>query len=275
MTRQLIQCPHCQQALQVDQDRLGKSLRCPRCKEKFKSAAPDTSAPRSVTEAEQSTKVIPGPAGIKRVRFAEGKQVVGVACQSCDERFGVKPEMSAKPVVCPACSHSQRFELVAKPSSNSSTDYSTNNQAEVSNARGSVKPSPDEAIKPDSPAKIKRVADIGSRATVVHTSTEKDDAAVPLTEKAKSLLPPKYLVDEAVERVVLNEAGLADAGGIQLGIDPEVTRIERDGQTIEIKSLTARQKRFRRRVRVGIVYFVSIVILVVWLVWLLQRVESP
>ncbi len=109
---------------------------------------------------------------------------------------------------------------------------------------------------------------------MVH-SGESSVAPVALTAKAKALLPPGYTVSEQADGEAATHVGMqTSSGGIRLGIDPDMTRIHRpDGQAVEVRSLTLEQKRRRKRIRVAIVYVISVVVLVVWFIWLLGRFE--
>lgn len=252
--------------MQVNQADVAKTLRCTKCRETF----------RNTTETL-----------VKKVRYETGKEIIGVACQNCEERFGIKPPMSGKKVACPVCSTRQQFileeatpvESGAKPVGEASPE----NQTETGNSpKTPAREAPAAApAKAESPAKaeppkavVKKEAGNGNRATVVHSTAASSEAANRLSEKAQALLPPRYTVEEEIERAAASEFRKKMPKGIKLGIDTDTTRIHQDGQAIPVRSLTLDEKRRRKRLRVAIVYLFSIAVLVGWFIWLLKRFDS-
>ena len=290
MSHLRITCPHCDQAMQVKSADAHKSLQCAKCQQVFQHVESSKSERKSADE-----NAVPQDGGKKdvpvlRVRHAAGKKVIKVACQACKERFGIKPKMSGKKIVCPVCSQRQIFELTAveakTKTANDETEPATESDGAPTDKKESVEqratPAKARQSRKTGPvaATVKKKQEDGNRATVIHSGGKQEASGAAsfsgeqsMSERARELLPPRYLVPAEVDQQAVSTVRqTATSTGILLGIETDVARIHReDGDVVEVSSLTPEQKRRRRRLRVVIVYLVSVIVLVAWFIWLLKQ----
>lgn len=233
--------------MEVREEDAGKTLRCMKCRETFRhETTPGSKIPVSSLE------------------YRDGTEVIRVECQSCEERFGIKPAMSGKVIACPVCKARQRFEL----------KLSTIAEGQTTNAKRNHDSRDETSANMAPKLVVKNEAQPGNRATVVHSTAELLSSNNSPSAKALELLPPKYTVAEDVEREVMEKFGEEGSPAISLGIDTDQTRIHRGGESVEVRSFSLDEKRRRKSVRVAIVYLFSIAILVIWFVWLLNQFGS-
>lgn len=194
-------------------------------------------------------------------------EIIKVRCQICDKKFGIKPKMSGRQLACPHCKERQKFILASEKLFSAEDAEPSIREAQ---------PRPTEAPGPKE-----------NRATVVQGPEPVNPKMVAISDRARALLPPRYLVDESVERSALQMNGEAKSqdtkgqtqvtqdGGSGIGINTEITRIHRAGsESVSVRSLSRDQKDRRKSVRVAIIYTVSVIILITLCVWLVQSVGS-
>lgn len=195
-----------------------------------------------------------GEVPVAAVAYEAGRDVIKVNCQECDDKFGLKPAMSEKSVACPHCKTRQKFVLTPR--------------------EPAAKVTEDDGAGPGQPM-VKSAATSSGRATVVHAGTAALGKPSELTARARDLLPPKYTVNDSVERQAALDLGIQVAPPTALHIDTEVTRIHREsGDSVPVRSLSRDQKGRRKSLRVAIIYVVSVIILVTLCIILVQSVGS-
>ena len=239
---------------------------CPHCGEAQPASQQNVDG---VAECLHCSKAFPvsSQVPVATISVATEQEVIKVRCQLCDKKFGIKPRMSGRSLACPHCKKRQKFIL-------SSDKLFSTEDVEAPNRGAQKKPIQVEEAKEN-------------RATVVQGPEPAGPSKPLISERARSLLPPQYLVDESVERTVLqmngeaslhgsrSGAGRTPHDGAGIGINTEMTRIHRDGvQSVSVQSLSRDQKERRRSVRVAIIYVVSVIILVGLFILLVQSVGS-
>ncbi len=172
--------------------------------------------------------------------------VIAVACRECGETFGIRKAMQGKLVACPICKAIQIAVAGKGAAARPAAEKTDKKKPERSSVRKDPQPTPTKSVSTKSPRRDRSLGE---------------------------LLPPKYTVPAEVEQQVAVEDNPAAARGIELGIDTGRTRIQRGGEAIDVRSLSREEKSRRKRIRVGIVYAISILILVALLVVLIRQVS--
>lgn len=202
---------------------------------------------------------------VATISVSNEQEVIKVRCQICAKKFGIKPKMSGRSLACPHCKNRQKFIL------SSEKIFST-----------------EDAESPSLNAQEAQVLEANAnenRATVIQGPQPTGGGTSEISDRARQLLPPRYMVDEAAEQIALQESvkalsqatpsssGLASNNGI--GINTEITRIHREGsESVSVRSLSRDQKDRRKSIRVAVIYVVSVIILITLCILLVQTVGS-
>jgi DNA-directed RNA polymerase subunit RPC12/RpoP len=192
-----------------------------------------------------------GIAAKRTSRPGDALDVIAVRCTHCRKKFGIKPRTAEKMVACPHC---QTKQLVRTASAETETSSTPDPAAEVPGQHESA-PSP-------------------STGTASLPAAQREMSTVPTVDE---LLPPRYLVPPDLERETmalttqLPSPIIKNPPGFE--IDTRMLRVPVGHREAIIRPLSRDVRDQRKRIRVGIVYLLGIVVLIVVFWWLLGRID--